>query len=239
MRTRNEGTRTKKAARASAWREYLAFEVRLAEIQPPIRRRFLLVPTATFFDLHEAIQDSFGWGGYHMWAFHGRGRDPAIAGIPSPEDFGLSPPDARKVKLASYFGEKRAARCIYLYDFGDDWGHEVRYAGRERQAGAFRRCLVDGAAQVRRRTAEGSAGTNVARRSCAGGCGRARRRRGSYGSGSGIGNLTDSTSRLRRGDSTGESDVGGGRGAACAGAGGRYPVRRNRREGALSRSGRA
>ena len=49
--------------------KYYEFEVSLQEIQPRIWRRFLLRNTATFAQLHQAIQQSFGWQERHLWEF--------------------------------------------------------------------------------------------------------------------------------------------------------------------------
>ena len=40
---------------------YFELDVSLQDIQPRIWRRLLLPNTATFAQLHVAIQDSFGW----------------------------------------------------------------------------------------------------------------------------------------------------------------------------------
>jgi len=77
---------------------YYEFEVRLKEIDPPIRRRFLIAKSTTFRDLSTAIQDAFGWGGHHTWAFHAKSSGPVLAGVPSAE-MARPVPDARKVKL--------------------------------------------------------------------------------------------------------------------------------------------
>ncbi len=57
---------------------YFELDVSLQDIQPRIWRRLLLPSTATFMQLHEAIQDSFGWQQSHLWEF----RLPTIDGQP-------------------------------------------------------------------------------------------------------------------------------------------------------------
>ncbi len=128
---------------------YYEFEVSLQEAQPRIWRRFLLRTTSTFRHLHAAIQDSFGWQDSHLWEF----RLPTyegtpIAGLPVPpgeDDFGRPMPDARKVKLNSYFtGRVKVEWCEYLYDFGDDWTHDVKLVAVRSLKESFRRRLLDG-----------------------------------------------------------------------------------------------
>jgi hypothetical protein len=121
-------------------------EVSLTGIQPRIWRRFLISSDATFGDLHNAIQDAFGWFDEHLWAFQVPGPDGStIAGIPDEDDDYDTTPDAWKVSLSNYFdlgaGEDR---CEYLYDFGDRWHHEVVLKGKVKGVGDFFQKLVAG-----------------------------------------------------------------------------------------------
>ncbi len=117
------------------------FEVSLRYIQPRIWRRFLLSETATFADLHHAIQEAFGWERAHLWAFQtaGRGRRQDIAGVPMNDSWGPPTPDATRVKLSTHFGRKRS--CLYVYDFGDGWEHHVKLK-RTVESGAWRELLA-------------------------------------------------------------------------------------------------
>ncbi len=47
----------------------LQLRVALVGILPPIWRRIQVPRTATFWDLHVAIQDSMGWVGGHLHEF--------------------------------------------------------------------------------------------------------------------------------------------------------------------------
>jgi hypothetical protein len=112
-------------------------------VRASLWRRFLLKKTATFGDLHLAIQDACGWGNYHLFLFlKQNGRD-FIAGLPD-EAEGDEYPDARSVKLTSFFEPRGRQTCIYQYDFGDGWQHEVTYEGIERLQDRFTRRLVAG-----------------------------------------------------------------------------------------------
>ena len=126
---------------------YLEFEVSLRSITPRIWRRFQITADATFMDLHWAIQVTFEWMNAHLWEFHTTGRPrEVIAGIPSDslmwsEDLEETP-DARAVRLTSYFGT--ATQCIYWYDFGDDWLHTVKLRERVSSNDRFTRRLLAG-----------------------------------------------------------------------------------------------
>jgi hypothetical protein len=125
---------------------YYEFEVSLQEIQPRIWRRFALRTTATFAQLHHAIQESFSWQDYHLWEFRlpsDRGRP--IAGLITGEEYDRPPPDGRTVKLNTYFtGTRTVERCAYFYDFGDSWTHDVKLIAVRTEAKAFKRILIDG-----------------------------------------------------------------------------------------------
>ena len=125
---------------------YYEFEICLQDIHPRIWRRLLMQPTATFADLHAAIQNSFGWRDCHLWEFrpatpHGR----PIAGSSGGDDYGPPTPDAHRVKLNSHFtGEQPGKRCEYVYDFGDGWVHEVKFVAVRTEKETFQRRLLDG-----------------------------------------------------------------------------------------------
>lgn len=126
--------------------KYYEFEVSLQEIQPRIWRRFLLRSTATFAQLHQAIQHSFGWRESHLWEFRlptylGR----PIAGLSSDMDYDRPTPDAKTVKLSTYFTGSRVVEwCEYVYDFGDDWTHDVKLIAVRSDKEAFKRRLLEG-----------------------------------------------------------------------------------------------
>lgn len=110
----------------------LQFEVSLQHIRPRIWRRFEIDAKATFEDLHLAIQDAFGWQQTHLYEFRRGARGVALARMPSPkgqdfwEDLGEAP-DADRARVADAFTVAGAnAKCVYVYDFGDRWGHLVR-----------------------------------------------------------------------------------------------------------------
>lgn len=124
--------------------DYYEFEVTLRHVKPRIWRRFLIRKAATFHDLHTAIQDACGWWNSHLFAFRTWGRDgEEIAGIPE-ADWDEPVPDARKVTLAAFFDESGADRCLYEYDFGDGWEHEVKLRKPLALPESFKRRLLDG-----------------------------------------------------------------------------------------------
>lgn len=105
------------------------FKITLIGIGPPIWRRIRVPENYSFWDLHVAIQDSIGWMDSHLHEFNLKNPSTsrkAIIGIP-----GDSFDDERDIlpgweqKIAAYFSLNNP-KAAYLYDFGDDWTHEVK-----------------------------------------------------------------------------------------------------------------
>lgn len=124
--------------------KYLEFEVSLIGIAPRIWRRFLLANNSTFADLHEAIQGSLGWESDHLYEFRDKkGRETiARADFEGADDDDA--PTVDEVALASFF-KRTGTKCIYVYDFGDNWTHAVQLKGFMELADTFHRRLLDGA----------------------------------------------------------------------------------------------
>ena len=133
--------------------EYLEFEVELLEIQPRIWRRFQLASVSSFETLHDAIQDAFGWERKHLYEFrHFEESEPGVkprirriarcrqAEILDDEVV----PFADDLLLGSFFAEKEY-RCLYLYDFGDNWQHFVELKETLELPEKFTRRLLNGA----------------------------------------------------------------------------------------------
>jgi len=104
---------------------------------PVVWRRIELLASATFWDLHVAIQDAFGWLDYHLHEF-----EVGALSIGVPDEFAeKSIVPGWTVPLSRHLG--RIQSVAYLYDFGDDWHHtvhleEVRNADGE----PYPRCLA-------------------------------------------------------------------------------------------------
>ncbi len=109
---------------------YFDFKVTLKDIRPAIWRRFLLPTGASFDELHEAIQRSFGWDACHLHRFTTSGRDHTVIAVAEDAqlDGGPRSPDERQVQLSEFFGVGPTGKrsCLYTYDFGDNWRHEVK-----------------------------------------------------------------------------------------------------------------
>ncbi|MCH4148283.1 MAG: plasmid pRiA4b ORF-3 family protein [Prevotella sp.] len=104
------------------------FKIKLRGIiKPPVWRRVLVPSQFTFATFHFVIQNAFGWWNEHLFQFGDRpySQDLDIT-IPVPESWTTPTHDARKYTLKDYYGngEKKLKLC-YVYDFGDDWIHDI------------------------------------------------------------------------------------------------------------------
>lgn len=105
------------------------FKIQLKHIGSPAVWRTVTVPARfSFMKFHEVIQAAFGWEDEHLFQF-------SPVGLSKDNDFEISIPDgddwdsgeiqdAQKVKLSQIFTQE-GQKLLYVYDFGDDWEHEV------------------------------------------------------------------------------------------------------------------
>lgn len=113
------------------FKQVCQFKITLKDIRPPVWRRIQVPKNYTFWDLHVAIQDAMGWLDSHLHAFfvqNPKTDDNEQIGIPD-DDFGWSRrsvlPGWEK-KISEYFSLKENPQALYVYDFGDDWAHNVK-----------------------------------------------------------------------------------------------------------------
>lgn len=121
--------------------------------------RVLEVPAqARFWQLHEAIQRSFGWLEYHLHMFvfydgevtarqhrmyYGKKRRLVILDHKDPEADAWFDPEEQEIQkdrsllLRDVFENRDS--CVYSYDFGDDWEHVITVEERfDTGSGRFR-----------------------------------------------------------------------------------------------------
>ena len=93
----------------------------------PVWRKLTVPADYTFEQFHKAIQSAFGWTNSHLYEFRDKERSCTLQiGMPSKEDafWGKKVEDARKVKLSEVFSATMGT-LIYIYDFGENWVHEI------------------------------------------------------------------------------------------------------------------
>ncbi|MEX0835709.1 MAG: DUF6398 domain-containing protein, partial [Nitriliruptor sp.] len=117
-------------------------EVDLAGVKPRIWRRFQIAAGSTFADLHLALQAVCGWENDHLFAFR-TADGTEVAGVPFDAPFSVPAPDATTVQIDSYFSGRD--HCVYEYDFGDGWVHDIRVVDRITEPVDHQLRLLDGA----------------------------------------------------------------------------------------------
>ncbi|HEY4262899.1 MAG TPA: plasmid pRiA4b ORF-3 family protein [Schlesneria sp.] len=120
------------------------FKITLMEIKPTIWRR-IQIPDCTLEDLHEYIQAAFGWENYHMHEF----KIDGVSYMQPPPDgafFEMDFEDESEAYLSRLIPKSgRKPRWNYIYDFGDDWIHQIQFEGfLEVDPEAKYPCCVDG-----------------------------------------------------------------------------------------------
>ncbi|MBP3701453.1 MAG: plasmid pRiA4b ORF-3 family protein [Lachnospiraceae bacterium] len=102
-------------------------KITIKDSHPPIWRRVLVPMQISFENLHEIIQEVFGWTNSHLAVFEVDGcwlecHQPVSPGGDDEED-DYSDGDTRDA-LEGWIGEGDTFR--YIYDFGDDWTHVIK-----------------------------------------------------------------------------------------------------------------
>jgi hypothetical protein len=95
-------------------------KITLAGIRPPIWRRLVVGDNVTLLKLHKIIQAVMGWEDYHLHQFEIGGD---TYGEPQVEGF-RTIKDERRFALGQVVTGIKT-KFKYVYDFGDDWQHEV------------------------------------------------------------------------------------------------------------------
>lgn len=117
------------------------FKVTLRNVSPPIWRRVQAPGYCTLDQLHRVLQVAMGWEDYHEYEFIVAGSK---YGLLDPDD-GSQMLDATSARISDVFLTS-GLECEYLYDFGDDWQHDLRSEGilTAEPDAAYPRC-IDGA----------------------------------------------------------------------------------------------
>jgi hypothetical protein len=113
-----------KTSRAiDSFAEIATARIELLGTDPPIWREVEVPTSITLKVLHDIVQVTIGWMDYHLWEFVIDGR---TYGLPDDEDWGTGPrKEAAKVRLRDVLKPGETV-ITYIYDFGDDWVHEIR-----------------------------------------------------------------------------------------------------------------
>ena len=97
--------------------------IELREIEPRLWRRVDVPLSSTLLALHDIIQIAVGWTDSHLFEFVIGDR---VYGEPLPEDdfWDRHVYKAAGIRLKTLI-ERGVERFLYVYDFGDDWRHDI------------------------------------------------------------------------------------------------------------------
>jgi hypothetical protein len=98
-------------------------KITLLEIAPPIWRRIEVPSTTPLCCLHDALQAVLGWTDSHLHQFE---KDGKFWGVPDDDGFegDIEIIDESRVPVAKILVAEGDS-MVYVYDFGDNWRHEV------------------------------------------------------------------------------------------------------------------
>jgi hypothetical protein len=104
--------------------EVVQLKISLKYMRPPIWRRVQVPKDITLAELHDVIQVTFGWMGYHLHQFE---VDDTVYGDPSMLDDGFGDRTHNEARLRlGQLVNRGITRFFYTYDFGDNWLHEIK-----------------------------------------------------------------------------------------------------------------
>ena len=120
------------------------FKIKLRGVsKPTVWRRVSVPDNFTFAEFHLVIQAAFGWGNCHLYEFVDTLFRPKyrIAESSHFEFCGESNVhNADEAVLSNYF-KSVGDKCIYTYDFGDGWEHDVVLEGVENDGKSEPECI--------------------------------------------------------------------------------------------------
>jgi hypothetical protein len=97
-------------------------KVNLHGAKPPVWRRLEIPSFTPLGQVHEVLQVAFDWTGYHLHSFETVCGE---YGDPLQDDWAEAEAgDESAVTLAQVAGTEKA-KVVYVYDFGDDWRHDI------------------------------------------------------------------------------------------------------------------
>ena len=97
-------------------------KVTLQDVEPAVWRRLQVPAEITLSRLHLVLQLAMGWQNYHLHEFR---IGESVYGEPNVEfDDDRRIKDDRRARL-SRAASSVGVQLTYLYDFGDDWTHEI------------------------------------------------------------------------------------------------------------------
>lgn len=108
-------------------------KVSLQHLPAPVWRRIEIDSSVTFTDLHYILQAAFKWENCHLHTFfirqsNGKTMKNRVEIGPDIDDLPVGSHYKKlneSAEIVSHWLTKKNDQCLYIYDFGDDWQHEI------------------------------------------------------------------------------------------------------------------
>jgi hypothetical protein len=114
---------------SDADKKSLLLKIQLRSVtKPPLWREVRVPANINFQQLHKVIQILFGWTDTHLWQFEEKpyGHSYVIGPeLDTDSPFTEPPTDIASQTPITKVLRKEGDKMIYLYDFGDDWVHDI------------------------------------------------------------------------------------------------------------------
>lgn len=129
--TKKTTTKTTSSQKQKTDTKIYQLKITLKGIKPPIWRRVLVKSDTTFDQLHFIIQKSMDWENCHLYEWEIKGREytgqnnifTALGFLD--EETENANHEFDETAIGKIIGDKENTKFIYLYDFGDNWEHEI------------------------------------------------------------------------------------------------------------------
>lgn len=104
----------------------LQFKIQLRGLsKPTVWRRIVIPATFTFHQLHQTIQEAFGWYDAHLYQFQHHPYDGGWSFMDPKREPSEDASDARNTVVNAFITMRSLKKFVYVYDFGDDWIHDI------------------------------------------------------------------------------------------------------------------
>ena len=110
--------------------------VHIVVIEPRIERTLELPVKFNFAQFHEVLQTAFGWTDSHLHRFDVGGLTIGAPEFDDGDAYGPRTFEASEVRMQDLsfpYGEDASLQVLYVYDYGDDWHHQIVLRRRPRE----------------------------------------------------------------------------------------------------------
>ncbi len=126
-------------------------KVTLKDVGTQVRRNIQIDGNTTFYDLHRVLQVAFDWENYHLHSFfvnksNGKRMEHVEISREQQDDFtdflGMREIYNEKEELLADWLRMPDDKLTYVYDFGDNWNHEIKFTKKlkPKQGVVYPRC---------------------------------------------------------------------------------------------------